>query len=221
MNSTIQSLMVGAVDLHVHASHEVPTRRQNILEVAKDAAAAGMRAVVFKSKDTSTVDSTQLASTMVQGVKLYGGVTLDASVGGINPLAVYSALETGGKMVWMPSFDSAWTIKTVTGHAKGTAKVYQKILDFNRNVGNGFSILKGGLEGSELTPETKEIISLIAKKGAILSSSHLSPRETLILAKEAKKVGLERVLVTHVNSDIIGASIEEQKELARHKKEYG
>lgn len=106
MNSTIQSLMAGAIDLHVHASHEVPTRRQNILEVAKDPALAGMRAVVFKSKDTSTVDSTQLASTMVQGVKLYGGVTLDASVGGINPLAVYSALETGGKMVWMPSFDS-------------------------------------------------------------------------------------------------------------------
>jgi microsomal dipeptidase-like Zn-dependent dipeptidase len=116
----------------------------------------------------------------------------------------------------MPSFDSAWTLKAVSGEAKGTAKVYQKILDFNRKVGNGFSILKGGLEGSELTPETKEIISLIAKKGAILSTSHLSPKESLILAKEAKKAGLERVVVTHVNSDIIGASIEEQKELARH-----
>jgi len=121
MNSTIQALISGAVDLHVHASHEVPARRQNILEVAKDAAAAGMRAVVFKSKDTSTVDSTALANTLVQGVRLYGGVTLDASVGGINPLAVYSALETGGKMVWMPSFDSAWTLKTVAGEAKGTA----------------------------------------------------------------------------------------------------
>ena len=215
MNSTIQSLMAGAIDIHIHASNEVPPRRQNILEVARDAAAAGMRAVVFKSKDTSTVDSAALASTLVEGVRLYGGVTLDASVGGINPLAVYSALETGGKMIWMPSFDSAWTLKIVSGEAKGTAKVYQKILDFNRKVGTGFSILRGGLEGSELTPETKEIISLIAKKGAILSTSHLSPRESLILAMEAKKAGLDRVAVTHVNSDIIGASIEQQKELAR------
>ena len=55
MNSTIQSLMAGAIDLHVHASTESPAARPNMLEVAKDAAAAGMRAVVFKSKDTSTV----------------------------------------------------------------------------------------------------------------------------------------------------------------------
>lgn len=111
MISTIQSLMTGAIDLHIHASYEVPPRRQNMLEVARDAAAAGMRAVVFKSKDTSTVDSARLVSTLFDGVGVYGGVTLDASVGGINPLAVYSALEMGGKIVWMPSFDSAWTIK--------------------------------------------------------------------------------------------------------------
>ena len=34
-------------------------------------------------------------------------------------------------------------------------------------------------------------------------------------SEEAKKAGLERILVTHVNSDIIGASIDEQKALAQ------
>jgi len=216
MISTIQSLMAGAIDLHIHASYEAPPRRQNMLEVARDAAAAGMRAVVFKSKDTSTVDSARLVSTLVDRVGVYGGVTLDASVGGINPLAVYSALEMGGKIVWMPSFDSAWTIKKVTGGAEGGAKIYQKLLDPKRKIGKGFSILKDGLEGSELLPEVKEIISMIAAKGAILDTSHLSPRESQILLEEAKKAKLEKVLVSHANSDIIGMTIEEQKTLARN-----
>lgn len=206
--------MAGAVDLHIHASYESPPRRQNMLEVARDAAARGMRAVVFKSKDTSTVDSACLVNSLVSGVTAFGGVVLDHSVGGINPLAVYSALQMGGKVVWMPSFDSAWTIKKVSGEAKGTAKIYQKILDPNRKVGTGLSILQGGLEGSELVSEVKEILALMAREKAILDTCHLSPRESLILIKEAKKVGVDRMMVTHVNSDIIGASIEEQKEMA-------
>jgi hypothetical protein len=172
--------------------------------------------VVFKSKDTNTVDGAGLVNSLVEGVIVYGGVVLDYSVGGLNPLAVYSALQMGGKIVWMPSLDSAWTIKQVTGEPKGGAKIYQKILDPHRKVGNGISILHGGLGGSELLPEVKEIISMIAEKGAILDTSHLSPRESLILLQEAKKAGLDRVVVTHVNSDIIGATIEEQKELARN-----
>jgi hypothetical protein len=216
MNSTIQSLMVGAIDLHIHASTETPRRRQTMLEVAKDAAAAGMRAVAFKSKDTNTADGAGLVNTLVQGITVYGGVTLDYSVGGLNPFAVYSALEMGGKIVWMPSLDSAWTVKKMAEGAKGGAKIYQKIIDPKRKVGAGISILKGGLGGSELLPEVREIISLIAEKGAILDTSHLSPRESLILLTETKKAGLDRVLVTHVNSDIIDASMEEQKELARN-----
>lgn len=73
-----------------------------MLEVAKDAAAAGMRAVVFKSKDTSTVDGARLVNTLVPQIEIFGGVTLDGSVGGINPLAVYSALETGEKSFGWP-----------------------------------------------------------------------------------------------------------------------
>ena len=111
MNSTIQSLLAGAIDLHVHASTESPARRQNMLEVARDGLAAGMRGVAFKCKDTCTADGAGLVNSLIQGITVYGGVTLDYSVGGLNPWAVYSALQTGAKIVWMPSFDSAWTIK--------------------------------------------------------------------------------------------------------------
>ena len=214
MISAITSLMSGAIDLHVHATYEGRPRRQTMLEVAMDAVDAGMRAVVFKSKDTITADSARLVSTVVEGVEVYGGVVLDYSVGGLNPLAVQSALNMGGKIVWMPSFDSAWTLKQVTEGQTGGARIYQKLLDPKRKVA-GISILKGGLEGTDLVPEVKEIISLVAEKDAILDTSHLSPRESLILVEEARKAGLERILITHANSDLINASIEEQKALAR------
>ena len=87
-------------------------------------------------------------------------------------------------------------------------------MDPKRKV-SGISILKGGLNGSELLPEIPEIISMVIANGAILDTSHLSPRESLILVREARKAGLERILVTHVSSDIIGATIEEQKALAK------
>jgi hypothetical protein len=207
--------MSGAIDLHIHASFENPPRRQNMVEVARDAAAAGMRAIAFKSKDTCTVDSARLAGSLVNGICVYGGIVLDHSVGGLNSLAVYSALDMGGKIVWMPSFDSAWTIKQSAARgAESGAKGYQKLIDPGRKV-TGISILKGGIAGCELLPEVREIISMIAAKGAILDTSHLSPRESLILVREAKKTGLEKILVTHINYDIIGATIEEQKALAR------
>lgn len=215
MKSTIESLLSGAIDLHIHASFENPPRRQNMLEVARDAAAAGMRAVVFKSKDTCTVDSARLAGSLLEGVGVYGGITLDWAVGGLNPLAVRSALERGGKIVWMPSYDAAWTIsQAAAGDAKSGAKAYQKMLDASRQV-KGICIFKGGLDGSELLPEVREIIAMVAAaKGAILETSHISVREALVLVREARKAGLERVVVTHVNSEIIGATIDQQKALA-------
>ena len=214
MKSTIESLLAGAIDLHIHASFENPLRRQSMVEVGRDAAAAGMRAVVFKSKDTCTVDSARLAASLVEGVGIYGGVTLDWAVGGLNPLAVRSALERGGKIVWMPSFDSAWTIRQAAAEgAQSGAKAYQQMLDSSRRV-QGISILEGGLDGSELLPEVREIIAMVAAKGAVLDTSHLSVREALILVREARKAGLEKVLVTHVNSELIGATIDQQKALA-------
>ncbi|MBI5969228.1 MAG: hypothetical protein HY882_15390 [Deltaproteobacteria bacterium] len=215
MEKVLKSLMAGAVDLHLHATFEGRPRRQNMLEVARDASAAGMRGLVFKSNDESTVGSANLVNSLVEGVQTFGGIVLNHAVGGLNIHAAKAALSMGGKIVWMPCFDSAWTLKKVMEEeAGGGAKIYRKLIDPNGK-GAGISILKGGLNGSEVLPEVREIIALVAAKGAILDTSHLSPRESLILVREARKAGLERILISHVNSDLIAATVEEQKELAR------
>jgi hypothetical protein len=214
MDKAVKSLMNGAIDLHLHATYGGKPRRQDMLEVARDAAKAGMRAIVCKSKDACTVEAANIVRTVVEGVEVFGGVVLDSAVGGLNPHAVKSCLAMGGRIVWMPCLDSAWTLKKVAEDLRGGTQIYQHLIDA-KGKGAGISILKGGLSGSELLPEVREIISLIAEKGVILDTSHLSPRESLILVKEARKAGVEKILITHVNSDLINATIEEQKELAR------
>jgi hypothetical protein len=214
MEDVVKSLMTGAIDLHLHATFEGKPRRQNMLEVARDAARAGMRAVVCKSKDACTAEAASLVRTLVDGVEVFGGVVLDSAVGGLNPHAVRASLSMGGRIVWMPSLDSAWTFQKVAQDLKGGTKVYQRLID-PRGKGSGISILKGGLSGSELLPEVTEIIDLIAEKQVILDTSHLSPRESLILVKQARAAGVKNILVTHVNSDLIAVTMDEQKELVR------
>jgi predicted metal-dependent phosphotriesterase family hydrolase len=62
----------------------------------------------------------------------------------------------------------------------------------------------------------KKIVEMIAKaKGVVLATGHISPEESIALIDEAKSKGIEHVVVTHVSSTIIGATIEQQKIMAK------
>jgi hypothetical protein len=73
----------------------------------KQAAAAGMEALVFKSHCESTVARAFYVNQVVPNIKLFGGIALNSYVGGLNPSAVEATLVAGGKEVWMPGIDSA------------------------------------------------------------------------------------------------------------------
>ncbi len=81
MDDIVASLLNGAIDLHLHATYAGTPRRQNMLEVARDAARAGMRAIVCKSKDAITVEAAAIVSSLVPEVEVFGGVVLDSAVG--------------------------------------------------------------------------------------------------------------------------------------------
>jgi len=78
-------------------------------ELASLAAAREMEAVVFKSHVTITADRAWLARTHVSEVKIFGGVTLNRAVGGLDPQAVewMWRMQGGyGRVVWFPTFDA-------------------------------------------------------------------------------------------------------------------
>lgn len=192
----VAELMNGASDMHVHAGPDPRVeRRQDWLELAREAAAAGMRALVFKSHDYPTVPAAALVNRLVSGVTALGSVTLDLEVGGLNPQAVEASARMGARVVWMPTLTSA--------HDRRRLGL----------PGPGVSLFDG--EG-RLRPEVGEIIALAKAYDLVLATGHISAEETYALIEAAQREGLRRLVATHALMKRVGAalSLAQQRELA-------
>ena len=89
----------------------------------------------------------------------------------------------------------------------------------------GYDSQGGGISRSEgiwvesadgkLHPQIKEVLELVAQYGAILGTSHLAPREIVALVKEAKDVGVEKIVVTHPYFKVPNFDLDTLEEVAR------
>lgn len=66
-------------------------------------ARAGMNAILIKSHQNSTVERAWLVSQWIPGIRVFGGIVLNETVGGLNLAAVRLAVKMGAKQVWMPT----------------------------------------------------------------------------------------------------------------------
>ena len=107
--------LIGAIDLHAHSDPDSYPRSWDGFEVAKLAQERGMRGVVLKNHWTETAGLAYLARKYATpGFEVFGAVSLDTPVGGVNPQAVrYMADVVGhlGRIVWMPTHDSEPEVK--------------------------------------------------------------------------------------------------------------
>lgn len=99
----LPDFLEGAVDLHVHSAPDVDECRFDDVELAREAARSGMDAILIKSHQNSTVERAFLVSRMVPDVRVYGGLVLNDTVGGLNAAAVRLAVSLGAKEIWMPT----------------------------------------------------------------------------------------------------------------------
>jgi len=211
MKEKVQELMRGACDLHIHAGPDIVPRRQDVVEVARDAREAGMRALGIKDHNTNTAGRCYVASQLVPGIELLGGIVLNHTVGGLNPEAVDKAIKLGTKIIWMPSIDAELTIQKVhVTHETPWLEGWVKKTDPKE----GLSIFKGGMEGDKILPEVKDILKLIAEANVILDTCHLGAREALALVKQAKGMGVKKIIITHPNCSVNLMPIDMQRELA-------
>jgi hypothetical protein len=206
-------LLQGAVELHAHAYPEFSLRmrgRVHEIEWAELARAAGMRAIVMKSQVFPTVERANLVRRVVQGIEVFGGITLNHPMGGLNPLAVEIAGELGGKVVWMPTWGSKNDLSKSQFYLN-RMKAYVRTL--NQTVpgpDSGIEILEGG----KLKSVVKEIIQIARDHKMFISSGHISIQESLVLVEECTKQGVPFTLA-HPFSRSVGASINDQKEVAK------
>jgi hypothetical protein len=190
--NALPDFLEDAIDLHVHSAPDVDVRRFNDLDLAREAARAGMGAILIKSHQNSTVERAWLVSKVVTGIQVFGGLVLNETVGGLNVAAVKLALAMGAKEIWMPT-RSALNHRSYHGESGGIT-----VLDAD-----------GGL-----VPAAQAIVEAVAQTDCILSTGHLSPREAVVLIHQARQHGVRKVLVTHPEWEPTFYPFKQQKELA-------
>lgn len=187
----IYQLLKGAYDLHVHSAPDLSPRIFDDLDLALEYSKYEMGGIVIKSHFGETASRAKLANHHVKGIEVYGGVTLNKCVGGLNVYAVESTLKLGGKIVWMPTIDAA-NHKRKTGKMDGIS-----VLDINGNI----------------KPEVFEIIKLIKEFNCVVSTGHLSFRETTALITAAQEEKIKAIIVAHPEFWITSLSLNLQKHL--------
>lgn len=205
MNSADQAreLLVGAIDTHIHTAPDVVPRRLDDREAARQAAEAGMRAIVLKSHHTATGDRAQLAEHAQSGrIAVRGGIALDDAVGGLNAAAVETSARLGGVIVWLPTTCSStfvrWNAAHSAGHPFGEVPRGIELID---------------TEGRAL-PALLEVLDAVAAHRQILATGHLGAAEIGVVVTEARARGVERIVVTHPEHPYVRLSHAAQRELA-------
>src|ERR1051326_6216999 len=103
------ALLAGSINIHVHSDPDNRPRSIDAIDVAKLAKARGMRAIVLKNHYDPTGALAYIVRKEVPGIEVFGGIDLNLTVGGINPVAVEHMTEVSGgwgRFVWMSTFDA-------------------------------------------------------------------------------------------------------------------
>ncbi|PWU23359.1 MAG: cytosolic protein [Candidatus Rokuibacteriota bacterium] len=206
----------GAYDLQIHVGPDVIARRIDDIDCAKEFLAHGMKGFVLKSHYIQTGERAQVVSKAVPGSRVFGAVTLNHSVGGLNPVAIELAGRTGCKIVWMPTVDAE--NETAGRLDGGTQKLpfWAKIQRELAAEGISPPPLSVVDAAGELTEPARRCLERIGKHNMILATGHLGRREIFALVRASRSMGLKKVVVTHAEFPSQSLTGDEQKELADH-----
>lgn len=192
--------MKGVIDMHVHTNPDLRIRAYDDFELCDAAVRVGARAIVIKTHLGYTANRAYLVNRynkIVHGdndFTMYGSVTLNRGVGGINPLAVENALKLGAKVVWLP-----------TQHARRHLEMMKQPTD------KAVDIVRDG----KVVPELEDVFRLVRDHKAVLGTAHVSPEEAFVVVEAARKAGVENLVVTHPEWWLVGMSVEDQIRLVK------
>jgi hypothetical protein len=185
----------GVIDIHVHSAPDSAPRSIDAIDLARLAKSRGMRGLVLKNHYESTASLAYIVRKEVPGIEIFGGIDLNRSVGGLNSAAIERmVLVTGGwgRVIWMPTFDAENQVR------------------FSKQDRPDVAVSKNG----ELLPEAKEVIALAAKNHLMLETGHSSAAEGLMIIREARRAGVEHIVVTHGMLAPVRMSIPQMREAA-------
>ena len=189
-------VLAGAIDIHVHSDPDNVPRSIDGIDVAKLARAKGMRGLVLKNHYDPTAGLAFLARKEAPGLDVFGGIDLNLTVGGMNPVAVEHMTQVAGgwgRVVWMSTFDAENQVRY--------SKENRPFVSVARN--------------GALLSDTKAVISVIAKHGLALATGHVSAQEGLMLLREGRQQGVQHMVVTHAMNAPISMDVPQMQEAAK------
>src|SRR6516225_7521550 len=187
----IESLIKGAVDLHIHSGPSLHQRKIDHIEALRATDEAGMRAILLKDHYYPTMPiATLLNDNMGKNTKVLSAIVLNHPLGGFNPSAVDYALKQGARIVWMP-----------TAHAENHIIKTAKDLKGKFPENSKKTVEAEGLrlvdDQGVVLDEVKAILDLIAEADACVSAGHHHIDEAFPFYEEARKRGVARLFLNH------------------------
>lgn len=179
-------MLRGATDCHVHCAPHLNGRSVNVFEAVRQAAAAGMRAIGIMCNFQNTSGYAALANEELGhlGCHAFGGVIMQPTAGGVTLEVAKAAIGygygpgTGARFVSLP-----------THHTRYIAEREGRSPAFLETT---FQVPPNG----RVPDPVPAIMELCAEKDVVFDCGHVSGREAVALAEEAKRRGVTR-LRTH------------------------
>jgi hypothetical protein len=182
--------LTGSYDLHIHTGPDVIPRKLDDLEMARQAADAGMRGFAVKSHVFPTPGRAAILRALYPELDAVGGIALNREVGGIHADAVEAAAKMGARMLWFPTMD---------------AKAYRK----ERNDPNWAAGLTALDEGGNVSEEALQVLEVAKRYDLVVGTGHLGGEEAIRLVEAGHKLGLKRMCLTHVTLPVCQMSVEQ------------
>jgi hypothetical protein len=205
----------GAYDLQVHVAPDVIARRTDDVDLARDFLGHGLRGFVLKSHYIPTAERAKVVARAVPGIKSYGAIALNHSVGGLNPVAVEIAGRSDNQIVWMPTVDAA---NETAGRPEGGNEKLPFWATIQREIAAAgitrppITVLEAD---GRISEDARQCLELIAKHNMILATGHLGRHEIFPLVRMARQLGVQKIIITHAEFPSQNLTGDEQAELAR------
>ncbi|MQA95837.1 MAG: cytosolic protein [Streptosporangiales bacterium] len=210
-----RELVAGAYDLHLHVAPDVMKRRVDDLSLAPRFAEVGLAGFVLKSHYVPTAERAAVVRAAVPGFGALGAITLNGSVGGMNPIAVEILARSGGQFVWLPTVDSSNQRECQAKEPEGAKPPMwaqlQEELRAEGMAADPVDVLDGDGKVLEIT---RQVLRVIAKHDLTLATGHLSSDEIETVMDAAVAEGVRRIVVTHPEFTSQRVALERQQRLA-------
>jgi hypothetical protein len=203
--------VTGAIDIHCHA-HE---GQQDALDLAKHASRNGMGGILYKTifgrhRPAESVRRVQDAlarwgeDEQIAPIQSWAGWGVARGGELATVEEAREQLDDGVSAVWMPVANSANTLSKVGFGSDGP-------MPWEEALKKGHQVID---EHGQLKPVIRDIIHLLADRGAAMFFGHATHPEIWAMAEEVDKIRFERAVVDHPFSPFLDLTVEEMQQLA-------